>query len=99
VVRGRHLSGRNRRHEPLDTPLGGFLALVNENAANNKAPAAGFLNPTVYGIGTGASYASQLHDITSGSNNNGLGQQYNAETGFDLVTGWGSPNGQALINT
>ncbi len=84
----------------LSTPRwAGFLALVNENAANNKAPAAGFLNPTVYGIGTGASYASQLHDITSGSNNNGLGQQYNAETGFDLVTGWGSPNGQALINT
>jgi hypothetical protein len=84
----------------LSTPRwAGFMALVNENAANSNAPSAGFLNPTIYGIGTGSSYDSEFHDITSGSNNNGLGQQYNAVTGYDLVTGWGSPNGQSLINT
>ena len=83
----------------LSTPRwAGFLALVNENAANNKAPAVGFLNPTVYETGTSSSYDAQFHDITSGSNNNGLGQQYNAVTGYDLVTGWGSPSGQQLIN-
>jgi hypothetical protein len=84
----------------LSTPRwAGFLALVNENAANSNAPSAGFLNPTIYGIGTGSSYDSEFHDITSGSNNNGLGQQYNAVVGYDLVTGWGSPNGQSLIDT
>jgi hypothetical protein len=83
----------------LSTPRwAGFLALVNENAANNNAPAVGFLNATIYGDGTGSNYDSLFHDITSGSNNDGLGQEYYAETGYDLVTGWGSPNGQSLIN-
>lgn len=84
----------------LSTPRwAGFMALVNENAANSNAPSAGFLNPTIYGIGTGSTYDTEFHDITGGSNNNGLGQQYNAVVGYDLVTGWGSPNGQSLINT
>ncbi|MFC5865276.1 S53 family peptidase [Acidicapsa dinghuensis] len=83
----------------LSTPRwAGFMALVNEQAANKNAPPVGFLNPTVYGIGTSASYDSQFHDISSGSNDNGLGQEYFAVTGYDLVTGWGSPNGQTLIN-
>jgi hypothetical protein len=83
----------------LSTPRwAGFLALVNEQAANNNAPSAGFLNPTVYGVGTSSNYDSDFHDITSGSNNNGLGQQYFAVTGYDLVTGWGSPNGQPIID-
>jgi len=73
----------------------GFLALANEQA--NGVPI-GFFNPTIYHIGLGASYGSDLHDISSGSNNNGLGETYNAVTGYDLVTGWGSPNGQSLIN-
>ena len=84
----------------LSTPRwAGFMALVNEQAALKNAPSVGFLNPTVYGLGTGSNYDSFFHDITSGSNNNGLGQQYDAVTGYDLVTGWGSPNGQALIST
>ncbi|HUE23165.1 MAG TPA: protease pro-enzyme activation domain-containing protein [Bryobacteraceae bacterium] len=73
----------------------GFLALANEQA--NGVPI-GFLNPVFYAIGTAASYGSHFHDITSGSNNNGLGETYNAVAGYDLVTGWGSPNGQDLIN-
>jgi len=32
------------------------------------------------------SYTTNLHDITSGSNG------YSATTGYDLATGWGSPN-------
>ena len=73
----------------------GFLALANEQA--NGAPI-GFLNPTIYAIGTGTSYDSEFHDITSGSNNNGEGTTYNAVVGYDLVTGWGSPNGESLLN-
>lgn len=84
----------------LSTPRwAGFMALVNEQAANSHAPSATFVNPTLYALGASSSYDSYFHDITSGSNNNGDGQQYFAESGYDLVTGWGSPTGQALINT
>jgi len=74
------------------------MALVNQQAVANGRPTAGLLNPTIYALGTGSSYASDFHDITSGNNNNGIGQSYNAATGYDLVTGWGSPTGQNLIN-
>jgi hypothetical protein len=76
----------------------GFLALVNEQAANNGNPSVGFLNPTIYAIGTGANYDSDFHDITTGNNNDKGTGGYNAVTGYDLVTGWGSPSGQAFID-
>jgi Pro-kumamolisin, activation domain len=83
----------------LSTPRwAGFMALVNEQAANSNAPSASFVNPELYSLGTSSNYDSNFHDIISGSNNNGYGQQYFAVAGYDLVTGWGSPNGQALIN-
>ena len=69
----------------------GYLALVNEQAAANGNPTVGFINPSLYTIGAGSSYGSDFHDITSGSNG------YSATTGYDLATGWGSPNGSGLI--
>ncbi|MGB8480159.1 MAG: S53 family peptidase [Acidobacteriaceae bacterium] len=74
----------------------GFLALGNQQAvANGNAPMGGigFMNDAVYPIGLGSSYESDFHDITSGSNG-----AYSAVTGYDLVTGWGSPDGASLIN-
>jgi subtilase family serine protease len=71
----------------------GFLALVNQQALTQGKPPAGFINPAVYAIATGAGYASTFHDAKSGSNG-----QYSAVKGYDLVTGWGSPDGVALIN-
>ena len=76
----------------------GFLALVNQQAESNGNSNLGFINPAIYAIGTGPNYTADFHDITSGNNNNGNGVSYNAVTGYDLVTGWGSPNGQDLIN-
>jgi subtilase family serine protease len=76
----------------------GFLALVNQQAVANGNATLGFINPAIYSIGNGPNYNSAFHDITSGNNNNGKGQSYNAVVGYDLVTGWGSPNGQNLIN-
>jgi subtilase family serine protease len=76
----------------------GFLALVNQQVVANGGSTLGFVNPAIYSIGFGSSYTSDFHDITSGNNNNGKGKSYNAVTGYDLVTGWGSPNGQNLIN-
>jgi subtilase family serine protease len=76
----------------------GFLALVNQQAVANTGSPLGFLNPALYAIGKGGSSTTDFHDITSGNNNNGKGKSYNAVTGYDLVTGWGSPNGQSMIN-
>ncbi len=75
----------------------GFMALVNQQAATDGDPYVGFLNPTIYGIGTSSSYTADFHDIATGNNANSTAS-YNAVTGYDLVTGWGSPNGQALID-
>src|SRR5271165_1826900 len=71
----------------------GFLALVNQQAVTNTGSTLGFVNPAIYAIGKGTSYNSDFHDITSGNNNNGKGKSFNAVVGYDLVTGWGSPNG------
>ncbi|HEY6273059.1 MAG TPA: choice-of-anchor D domain-containing protein [Terriglobales bacterium] len=76
----------------------GFIALVNQQSVANGNSTVGFINPTIYAIGLGTSFTSDFHDITSGNNNNGRGKSFNAVTGYDLVTGWGSPNGQNLIN-
>jgi subtilase family serine protease len=70
----------------------GYLALVNQQAAAAGKPTLGFINPALYDIGLSASYDTDFHDITSGSNGDP------ATTGYDLATGWGSPNGSALIS-
>lgn len=77
-----------------------FMALVNQQAEANGRPPVGFLNPTLYAIGRGPDYAANLHDVTIG-NNNCCGQAlfFNAVPGYDLATGWGSPTGQAMIDT
>jgi kumamolisin len=70
----------------------GYLALANQQAAAKHAPPPGFINPTIYRLGVGRGYATDFHDITSGSN--GLP----ATKGYDLASGWGSPNQSGLIN-
>jgi kumamolisin len=71
-----------------------YVALANEQAVKNGNPRLGFINPLLYPLGLGSSYATNFHDITSGSSGT-----YSANTGYDLVTGWGSPNGAALLTT
>lgn len=70
----------------------GYLALVNQQSVANGNKTLGFINPSLYTIGEGSSYDSDFHDITSGSNGD------SATTGYDLATGWGSPNGSGLLN-
>lgn len=73
----------------------GFLALVNQQA--NGSPV-GFLNPTVYSLGKTSAYSSLFHDVTTGNDFNSASPALFAATaGYDLVTGWGSPNGQNMI--
>src|ERR1700722_1772282 len=64
----------------------GFMALINQQAVANGNSPLGFVNPAIYNIGVGSSYTSDFHDITSGSNGEPT------TTGYDLATGWGSPN-------
>jgi subtilase family serine protease len=71
----------------------GLVALANQQAVANGKALVGFFNPTVYAQNVTATYATDFHDITSGKSGS-----YSAVTGYDLVTGWGSPKA-ALITT
>ena len=70
-----------------------YMALVNQQAGLDGNATLGFINPTIYPYGVGGSYGTYFHDITSGTSGS-----YSAVTGYDLVTGWGSPNGVGLLN-
>lgn len=76
------------------TPMwAGYIALVNQQLVADGYSTLGFINPDLYSFGVSSSYDTDFHDITSGKSGS-----YSAVTGYDLVTGWGSPNGQGLIN-
>jgi hypothetical protein len=77
-----------------------FTALVNQQTAANSQPPVGFLNPALYAIGKSASYSNCFHDTTTGNNaTSSSGGKFPAVSGYDLCTGWGTPNGTNLINT
>ncbi len=68
--------------------------------ADRGGAAPGFLAPLLYGEGADGRVrgVSGCKDITKGSNRTpkpGFG--YAAAEGFDAVTGWGVPNGRALL--
>jgi subtilase family serine protease len=71
----------------------GFIALVNQQLKANGDSNVGFLDPTIYAENITSDYSTDFHDITSGKSGS-----YSAVTGYDLVTGWGSPKA-ALITT
>src|SRR5262249_44459023 len=76
-----------------------FTALVNQQSALSGGPSLGFANPAIYRIGASPNYTNCFHDITNGNN---IGTDtpglYYATNGYDLCTGWGTPNGTNLIN-
>jgi uncharacterized repeat protein (TIGR03803 family) len=83
------------------TPLwAGLTALINQQAETYGWPPMGFLNPALYALGESPAYAATFHDITTGNNvANTSGNLYWAVPGYDLCTGWGTPDGQSLIDT
>ncbi|KAF7983296.1 hypothetical protein HWV62_22961 [Athelia sp. TMB] len=69
----------------------GFVALLNDYRKSKGLPALGFLNPFLYSKGY-----EGLNDITVG-NNPGCGTEgFNATTGWDPLTGLGTPNFKKL---
>jgi hypothetical protein len=82
-------------------PLGGtsgaapLWAALTADSNQGCATGAGFLNTKLYPAGAGGS--SPFHDVTSGNNNLFGHPQYPATTGYDLATGWGSPNAPDLL--
>jgi subtilase family serine protease len=64
----------------------------------------GFINPTLYKIGTSSRYTQDFHDITVGNNTvQASGSQgvnvpgYSATAGWDPITGLGSPDAENLL--
>lgn len=80
---------------------GGLAALMNELAVTNGEMTIGFINPAIYAIGKGSNgfiYNNLFHDITNGNNEDASSpDRFVAVPGYDLCTGWGTPNGGALI--
>jgi subtilase family serine protease len=77
----------------------GFAALANEQAQADGKPSLGYATPIIYAAAQGPIYALAFHDVISGNNTNSRSPTlFYAANGYDLCTGWGSPNGQNLIN-
>jgi subtilase family serine protease len=75
----------------------GLIALADQEAGHPL----GFVNPAIYRIAQSPLYHKAFHDITTGNNTVSLNgvtiTGYQAGTGWDPVTGWGSPDAQVLI--
>jgi subtilase family serine protease len=80
------------------TPLwGGLVALADQLAGHDL----GFVNPVLYRIARSPLYGQAFHDVTTGNNTvvvNGVTYAgYRAGSGWDPVTGLGSPNAAVLV--
>jgi subtilase family serine protease len=85
--------GANTGGTSFAAPLwAGLTALIDQQRAANGLGTVGFMNPRVYTLCEGARYSTDFHDITSGSNGG-----YSAVAGYDLTTGWGTPNLANLV--
>jgi pseudomonalisin len=71
----------------LSAPLWMGMWTRIQAAAPDQVHGLGFANPILYGVGTGARYAADFHDITVGTNG-----VYAAAPGWDYVSGFGSPD-------
>jgi kumamolisin len=78
----------------------GLCALMNQARANAGQNPLGLLGPSIYPLLGTANYAADIRDIISGNNDtNGLSNGFSAQTGYDMVSGLGSPKTQALAQT
>ena len=80
------------------TPLwAAVVALADQEAGRHL----GFVNPAIYRVARGGDYRRAFHDVVTGDNSvlwpSGVFLGYEAEPGWDPVTGWGSPDAQVLV--
>ena len=76
------------------TPLwAATIALINQDLDKKGFHEVGFANPALYWMGqnSGTLPAKPFHDVTTGNN-----LAYDAGSGWDFATGWGSMDGAAL---
>jgi kumamolisin len=76
------------------TPLwAATVALINQDLKKKGLREVGFANPALYWMGANQSTlpASPFHDVTTGNN-----LAFDASSGWDFATGWGSMDGAAL---
>ncbi|KAL8835046.1 MAG: hypothetical protein Q9170_003474 [Blastenia crenularia] len=71
--------------------FGAIITLINEQRVNSGKTAVGFINPTIYANPTA------FNDITSGGNQGCGTAGFTAVTGWDPVTGLGTPNYAKLL--
>lgn len=95
IINGNQISaGGTSASAPL---WAGIMALADQKAGKGL----GFINKALYQLATSTHYANDFHDVTVGDNNFSNGalsvQGFPAGTGWDPVTGLGSPNAQFLV--
>jgi subtilase family serine protease len=76
------------------TPLwAATIALINQDLKKKGMREVGFANPALYWMGANQATlpAKPFHDVTTGNN-----LLFDAGTGWDFATGWGSMDGAAL---
>src|SRR5690242_1958286 len=76
------------------TPLwAGTIALINQDLRQKGLREVRFANPAIYWMGENAARLSPrpFHDVTAGNN-----LFYDADSGWDFATGWGSMDALAL---
>jgi subtilase family serine protease len=66
----------------------GIVADLNQFAGHPL----GFLNPRLYALGRHGGIYDFFHDVTIGNNSIAGVPGYNATAGWDLTTGWGTPD-------
>jgi subtilase family serine protease len=66
----------------------GLVAIANQMAGKPL----GFLNPALYKLA-----GKGFHDITTGNNSVGGVAGYQASQGWDMATGWGTPDANVLL--
>lgn len=76
----------------------GIVAMADQQRHVASMDDIGYLNPTLYAIANNPSmYSNDFYDVTVGNNQTTSIPGYSASTGWDAVTGLGTPNVANLI--
>jgi subtilase family serine protease len=71
----------------------GLIAIADQIAGSDL----GYINPALYQLAAGPNYSTYFFDVTIGNNQTTSIPGYPASTGWDAVTGLGTPNAATLV--